>query len=105
MIKQHPNKPNAYLQNVTRSELELNRSWVYGNEPDGDPIGEKNFVITQKYFFSIFEKLFPTEKDIDHFLEVYEPETDGEKIYQQAVKDGQLIDEFDSAIIPINLKK
>ena len=39
------------------------------------------------------------EKDIDRFLDVYEPETDGEKIYQQAVRDGQIIEEFDSEII------
>lgn len=96
MTYQQPNKPIAYLKNFTLPELELNRSWVYDNEPNEDPIGERNFVITQKYFFSIFEKLFPLERDIHHFLEVYEPETDGEKIYQQAVKDGQLIDEFDS---------
>ena len=44
-------------------------------------------------------KLFPLEKDIDRFLDVYEPETDGEKIYQQAVRDGQIIEEFDSEII------
>jgi len=78
--------------------LTLNRAWIYSDSAE-DPVGEKNFVITTKYFLSIFPKLFPTENDIDRFLCVYEPETDGEKIYQQAVRDEQIIDEFDSEII------
>lgn len=79
-------------------QLELNRAWIYNDTCD-DPVGERNFVISKKYFLSIFPKLFPMEKDIDRFLDVYEPETDGEKIYQQAVRDGQIIEEFDSEII------
>ena len=79
-------------------QLVLNRAWIYSDSAE-DPVGEKNFVISKKYFLSIFPKLFPMEKDIDRFLDVYEPETDGEKIYQQAVRDGQIIEEFDSEII------
>lgn len=79
-------------------QLELNRAWIYSDSAD-DPVGEKNFVITTKYFLSIFPKLFPLENDINRFLDIYEPETDGEKIYQQAVRDGQIIEEFDSEII------
>ena len=72
-------------------QLELNRAWIYSDSAD-DPVGEK-------YFLSIFPKLFPLENDINRFLDIYEPETDGEKIYQQAVRDGQIIEEFDSEII------
>ena len=79
-------------------QLTLNRAWIYSDSAE-DPVGEKNFVITTKYFLSIFPKLFPLESDFNRFLDVYEPETDGEKIYQQAVRDEQIIDEFDSEII------
>lgn len=79
-------------------ELELNRAWIYGNGPDKDPTGETNFVIPEDYFVEIFPKLFPDEDDISFFLDIYEPETDGEKIYQQAKKDGKIIDEFESKI-------
>ena len=59
---------------------------------------ETNFVIPEDYFVAIFDKLFPRENDISFFLEVYEPETDGEKIYQQAKKDGKIIVEFEAQI-------
>lgn len=81
-----------------KRELELNRTWIYGNGPDEEPTGEKNFVIPEDYFVSIFDRLFPHENDISFFLEVYEPETDGEKIYQQAKRDGKIIEEFESKI-------
>lgn len=83
---------------VVKRELELNRAWIYGNGPDEDPTGETNFVIPEDYFVAIFDRLFPHENDISFFLESYEPETDGEKIYQQAVKDGKIIEEFESKI-------
>lgn len=68
-------------------ELELNRAWIY----DGDEIvGETNFVIDENYFISIFHELFPDEDDIDDFLDSYEPEADGEKIYERALADGKL---------------
>ena len=47
---------------------------------------------------AIFDKLYPRENDISFFLEVYEPETDGERIYQQAKRDGKIIEEFESKI-------
>lgn len=81
-----------------KREIELNRAWIYGNGPDEEPTGETNFVIPEDYFVMIFDKLFPRENDISFFLEVYEPETDGEKIYQQAKKDGKIIEEFESKI-------
>ena len=41
----------------------------------------------------IFSELFPNE-DFDTFIEWYVPETDGEKIYQRALKDHEVIEEF-----------
>ncbi len=76
-----------------KSDIELNRAWIYGEEKDGEPIGEKNFVVDVDYLESIFDELFPNEKSMDEFLEVYEPETNGEKIYQRAVKDGKVTSE------------
>ena len=81
------------------TELELNRAWIYGNDPNAEPIGEKNFVISSDYFMSIFSELFPHEKDINTFLDVYIPESDGEKIYRRALNDGKIIEEGFSKII------
>ena len=78
--------------------MALNRAWIYGNGPDDDPTGENNFVIAENYFIAVFTELFPHEKDINLFLEVYEPETHGEMIYQQAKKDGQIIAEYESIL-------
>lgn len=74
-------------------ELELNRAWIY-DDPDDDPIQETNFVIPEGYFLEIFPELFPNAEDPDEFLDIYEPETDGEMIYQRAKKDGKIIEEF-----------
>lgn len=92
---------NATKENVPmtiKCELELNRGWVYGNGTAHEPTAERNFVINRDYFLSIFPVLFSDENDIDLFLEVYEPESDGEKIYRQALEDGQLLDEFESVV-------
>ncbi len=77
-------------------EFELNRGWVYGNGPDEDATGEKNFVISAEYLHEIFPKLFPDKTDLNLFLETYEPETEGEKIYRQALLDDAVIEEFET---------
>ncbi len=79
-----------------KSDIELNRAWIYGGDEDGEPIGEKNFVIDVDYLESIFDELFPEEESMDEFLETYEPETDGEKIYQRALQDGKITSEKDT---------
>ena len=86
------------MSGIIEVQYELNRAWIYGNGPDEDPTGEKNFVVSKEYLLQVFPVLFPNEQDIDLFLEVYEPETDGEKLYQQALLDGQIIEEFESKI-------
>ena len=70
---------------------ELNREWLY--DEDDEIIGERNFVVKVDYFNRIFSELFPNE-NLDEFLDWYEPETDGEKIYQKALSDGETMLEF-----------
>lgn len=80
---------------IVKFELTLNREWIYEDEEhNNDPIGENNFVIENEYFIKIFKELFPKENDVEDFLDVYCPETDGEKMYQRALKDNKIIDEF-----------
>ena len=83
-------------QSMTIIELKkLCRQWIVTD--DGyEIIGEKNFVISAEYFAKIFKTLFPEEQNPDTFLDVYEPECDGEKIYQQALLDNQIVTEFDT---------
>lgn len=78
-----------------KTELQLNRAWIYEEGID-EPIGEKNFVIPADYFSSIFPVFFLDEHDMNDFLDVYEPETDGEAIYRKALVDGKIIEEFDT---------
>lgn len=79
-------------------EYELNRSWVY-NKYD-DIIGETNFVVPTKWLASTFEKLNSERKfshiysDFQDFIDIYTPETDGELIYQCAIKDNALIEDL-----------
>ena len=75
-------------------EHELNRGWIYDEEED--IIGETNFVVPTEWFVNTFNKLNNENKfvckyeDIEDFEDSYEPETDGELIYQYAIKDGAL---------------
>ena len=78
---------------ITEFQYELNREWLYDKKDEEIIIGEKNFVIRQEYLSDIFSELFPNE-DFDTFIEWYVPETDGEKIYQRALKDHEVIEEF-----------
>lgn len=74
-------------------EHELNREWI--NDEDGEPIGETNFVVPTKWLKELYNKEF-TDKysDFEMFIDWYEPETDGELIYQKAIADGVLIEDL-----------
>jgi len=73
-------------------EFELNRKWILDSE--GEPIGETNFVVPAKWLRELYDVEYANNYDsLDEFLEIYEPETDGEFIYQKAIKDGILIDD------------
>ena len=75
-------------------EFELNRGWIYDNEGE-EIIGETNFVVPSKWLMELFNKNFVNDYfDFDVFLDVYEPEVDGEFIYQKAIEDGVLVEDF-----------
>ena len=73
-------------------EYELNRKWIVDEETD-EPIGEMNFVVPAKWLEELFDKKYANEyNSLDEFTDVYEPETDGEFIYQEAIKDRVLVE-------------
>ena len=74
-------------------EYELNRAWIM--DEDGEPIGETNFVVPEEWLQKLYDENFADEYDsLDELVEVYEPEDVGEFIYQQAIKDGVLIEDL-----------
>lgn len=74
-------------------EYELNRAWVY--DEDNETIGETNFVVPVEWLINLFEMYYIDEyKYLEMFLDVYEPETEGEFIYQKAIEDGVLIEDI-----------
>lgn len=81
-------------------EYELNRAWIYSRGSD-EPIGEKNFVVTAEFLCDLWEYFkkalgYPQDYTLDDFLTVYEPETDGEFIYQFAKRNGELVEDLGS---------
>lgn len=76
-------------------ELELNRAWLYDDE-DEDPIGETNFVVPENWCRKIWEENFKKRDDdtFDEFLDVYEPEGEGEFIYQKAILEKVLLEDI-----------
>jgi hypothetical protein len=79
-------------------EYELNREWIY--DEGEDIIGETNFVVPTEWLVNTFNKLSNENKfvfmykDFEDFVDSYEPETDGELIYQEAIKDGVLVEDL-----------
>lgn len=75
-------------------EYELNRAWIY--DDDEDTVGETNFVVSAEWLINTFNKLNNEKKftceyeDLEDFLDSYEPEIDGELIYQCAIKERKL---------------
>lgn len=85
-----------------KAEYELNRAWIY--DENENTIGEINFVVPEEWLVNTFEKtnsanqFVCTYKSFEDFIEAYEPETDGELIYQLAVKDGVLIEDLGAVL-------
>ena len=72
-------------------EVELNRKWIYYTE---EVQGELNFVVPLDWLSGIFEKYFSHNyKDLNTFLDTYEPETDGDMIHNLALEDGVIIED------------
>ena len=75
-------------------EFELNRAWIDDEETE-EPIGEVNYVVPANWLSDMFDKFYVDKyTSLDDFLSCYVPEEDGEFIYQQAIKDGCLIEDF-----------
>lgn len=78
---------------IVKFEYELNREWIYDDEVE--PIGETNFVVPAGWLTELFNKEYADRYDsLDEFLDVYEPEVDGEFIYQKAIEDKVIIEDF-----------
>lgn len=89
-------------------EYELNRAWIYSRGSD-EPIGEKNFVVTAEFLCDLWEYFkkalgYSQDYTLDDFLTVYEPETDGEFIYQFAKRNGELVEDLGSTYYDNNGK-
>ena len=69
-------------------EHELNRAWIYDDE--GETIGETNFVVPTFWLLQIWDEHYSEYDSFDDFLDTYEPEIEGEYIYQKAIEDGVL---------------
>lgn len=83
---------------IMECEYELNRAWIYDEDED-DTVGETNFVVPANWLIELYNKYFAEKKNykgqpeynsFEDFLDVYEPEVEGEFIYQKAIKDGVL---------------
>lgn len=72
-------------------EITLNRGWIYAKGID-EPIGEKNFTVPAIWLIDVLEQYWPGE-DPDDFLNVYDPDVEGEFIYRLAKREGVVIDE------------
>lgn len=79
-------------------EYELNRAWIIDEEED-EQIGETNFVVPADWLVELYNNDFSKRtncdgnlmyKSFEMFLDIYEPEEDGEFIYQKAIEDGVL---------------
>ena len=76
-----------------RFEYELNREYIYDDEVE--IIGETNFVVPAGWLMELFNKEYADRYDsLDDFLDVYEPEVEGEFIYQKAIADGVMIEDL-----------
>lgn len=85
-----------------RVEYELNRAWVYDDEDD-DPVGETNFVVPAYWLIDLYKKHYAEKKtcsghyaygSLEDFLDIYEPEDEGEFIYKKAIEDGVLVEDI-----------
>ena len=70
-------------------EYELNRGWIY--DDDEEVFGEINFVVPADWLRKLYDKRFADRyNSFDDFVDCYEPEVDGEDVYQEAIKEKAL---------------
>ena len=78
-------------------EIELNRGWIYEDDnEDYEVIGERNFVISASYYYSLMDMLGMDDSEASDFLEYYDPDVDGKLIYEFALRDGAIVEECDN---------
>ena len=80
-------------------EYELNREFIL--DEDDEPIGEVNFIVPAGWLEKLFDTyyannnipdgLFNAYNSFDDFIDCYEPESDGEFVYQKAIEEDILI--------------
>ena len=85
---------NLRMNNIpVTNEIQLNRRYDY--DENDEIIGQQAFVVTEDYARKIYEKLFAHRyRSFEALLDVYTPETDGQTLYERAVDDNALIDDF-----------
>ena len=88
-----------FLQNITKNpvdvQLELSRHNEYCN--CGELIKDKTFIIPMSYLEKKFPETFGDMfESIDQFLDVYDSETDGVRLFNLALEDKELIDSMQS---------
>lgn len=84
--------PEEETEESHSGEIELNRAYIYDNE--GEPIGETNFTVSilflKKLYKNEYKDIFP---DFEEFLQCYDPEIEGEHIYQEAKRKNELVED------------
>ena len=86
-----------------QDKTELNRAWIY-NKSDNSRIGATIFVMSTENAKQAFEKLKAQNKlsivyeNFHTFLEMYNPEKDGEEMYQYAKENNLLTDDIGEVI-------
>ena len=78
---------------IMNIEFELNRAWVLDEAEE--VIGETNFAVPAGWLKELYDKTYASEyNSLDEFLEVYDPETEGKYIYDAAIRDNVLVEDF-----------
>lgn len=75
-------------------EIELNRKYLYDYDEE-DAIGERNFVVPAEYYYALMADFGMTDAEASDFLDWYDPEVDGQLIYEFALRDGAIVEEGD----------
>ena len=70
-------------------EYELNREYI--RDFEGEPIGEKNFVVPGPWLIDTIKRHWP-DIDVEEFLDTYEPEVEGEYIFRLAYRADVLVE-------------
>lgn len=81
-------------------EIELNRGWIL--DEDEEEIGETNFVVSLDYLKELWSReevrkelgSSYEEDDFSSFLDWYDPDVEGQIIYDIAKKEGKIVEDI-----------